>query len=203
MILAITKAAAANETPIPGLPDGGIIKGAATTSFTLVSTALWDRVRPAIEALKDAGTITYSVRPHATTGDMGERVWQETLRVQHSDLTAEAVTETVEDTFTFPAGAVLVGAKGSLDVLFAGGAVSACTVDSGIAAAEADVIHDALVVFTGQDLGVKYPVGTNTAAEHPIDLGGKKLRIKVTTTDANVDALTAGDLTVTAYYVIL
>lgn len=203
------------------LPDGGIVPANSSRTWENIEAprleqAMRSRLDPdgavvqsGIDALVDAGTLTVDLRPDDDGGslddlsDLGDRLYYREFQVTVADLDAAAVTQTIEDAAAnaFPARARLRGYILNVDTLFAGGASSAATVDIGIAAGESDVLSDGADVFTGAATGERYGSGTNTVAEHPVDLGGKRLRVAVTS-DVNVDTLTTGDLTVKVWYSI-
>lgn len=184
------------------LPDGGTVPASGSRAF-VVTNEQWEAAAPAVEASRDAGDITYTIAPHATRSDGGDRVYKHEATFAHGDFTADATSETVEDTYTFPVGARLLGYYKTLNAAFAGGAVSACVLDAGISAAAADVLDDGQNVFTGAALVESFGAGTNATPTQPHNLGGKKLRAKLVSTDANVSALTAGSVTLTVLYAII
>lgn len=193
------------------LPDGGVVPASGTfTTTNIESWRLAQAMRSGLDALLDSGDLSLEVRPDADGGsvddvsDLGDRLYYREFQVTFDDLTAAATSETIEDTAAnaFPARARLRGYVLQVDTLFSGGSVSAATVDIGIAAGEADVLSDGANVFTGAATGERYGSGTNTVAEHPVDLGGKRLRVLVATTDDNVANLTAGSLTAKVWYTV-
>ncbi len=198
MQLIITNLTASELGPIVGLPDGGTIPASGEASFALQTGAQWDRVRDAIEALRDGGDLSYSIRPDATDSDAGERVYKETLRVQHSDLTAAALEEVIESAWSFPVGARLLGYYYNLDANFTGGGATSATADAGYGAGVN--IEDAFSGFLDVHLaalGEGYGTGFNV--DKPLPIGGGALRVKISS-DVNVDTLDAGDLSVTVLY---
>jgi len=201
MQLIINNLTAAELGPIVGLPDGGKIPASGSKTFDLQSGAQWDAVRDAVEALRDAADLSYSIRPDATDSDAGERIYLETLRVQAADLTAAAVSETIEDDFNFPVGARLLGYFFQLDAEAAGGGATSCVVDAGFGAgAEADLLDDGKDIFAGGvGVGESFGAGGNATPNNPHPIGGKALRALVTS-DVNVADLTACDFTLSVLY---
>lgn len=193
------------------LPDGGVVPASGSRTWENIDDPrLEQAMRKGLDALLDAGDITYDLRCDDDGGsaddvsDLGGRTFRRKFTITHEDLTAAATSETVEDVAAnaFPARARLRGYYVELDELFAGGSVSACTVDIGVAAGEADVLSDALNVFTGAGTGEKFGSGTNSVSTQPLALGGKRLRVLVAATDDNVVNLTAGELTVVVDYTV-
>ena len=204
------------------LPDGGVVPANGTLTIENIDSPRLEQamrsrldsdgnvVQAGIDAHLDSGDLSIDLRPDDDGGsvndlsDLGARVYQRTFTVTHDNLTAAATSETVEDIAAnaFPARARLRGYRFDLDEVFAGGSVSACTVDIGIAAGEADVLSDGTNVFTGASTGETFGSGTNCISTQPVDLGGKRLRVLVAATDDNVDALTTGELTVIVDYTI-
>jgi len=132
---------ATNNTADPqvaaGLPSGGRITAGigVETSISGVSDAIWQNSKAAVEVLADAGTISYELRPDTTTGDGGDRIYQHSVTVDGTNLTAAALTETVIDDYVFPNGAALLGYYLELDEEFVGdGTPSAALLTGGAGA---------------------------------------------------------------------
>jgi len=135
--------------------------------------------------------------PYGATGLGMARV--ESLQIEHSDLTAEATTETI-DVMTAGQDLVILGCWTKVDTVFSGGAVSACAVELG-EDEDPDPNHyqASTDIFTGASTGhiIGNPgVGFDGTDAVVVLSSGQKVQAKFTTTDANVSALTAGDLTV-------
>jgi len=185
--------------PLMGLPNGGNVPEGTTRTFTLQHQDDFDRIRLNLDTAQTAGEITYDVV--GSTGDEGGRVYKRTLRIQHSDLTAEAVNETVTDAIgAFPAGARMLGYRKKVDTEFSGGGATSCTIDAGFNGAT-DELDDGQDIFTGAGTTETFGAGVNAAPETPRNLGALTLQATITA-DVNVDLLSAGDLTLEILYVV-
>lgn len=113
-------------------------------------------------------------------------------------LTAAALTQTISPAgLLLPAGARLLGRTFRLATAFSGGAIATMVIDLGVAAGNA--IASAVNVFTGAPAAQK---GTDGA--DPFGLyDAAQLTAKFTSTTGNVNAATAGSVTIDAYYALL
>jgi len=185
------------------LPDGGRIPASASASFLDITNELLEHALiDGLAALIQAGSVSMEISADGG-GDGGDRIFSRTFTVAHGDFTAAAGNETLEDDEEFPEGARLVGYYQNLTAEFAGGTISAAVVDVGISASETDTLTDGTNVFTAAGTGESFGSGTNAKPTQPQDLGGKKLRVKLTTTGDNVVNATAGGLSVTALYAVI
>jgi hypothetical protein len=119
-----------------------------------------------------------------------------TLTVGHADLTAAALTQTINIGSTaLPSGAVILGRTIVLATAFSGGGAGAVSVDIG--GTDADCIVDGESIFTGAT--------TAKAGTSGIDpfgaLGGQQLTATFIS-DVNVVLLTAGSVTITVTYAV-
>jgi hypothetical protein len=124
------------------------------------------------------------------------------VRLSHTDLTAAALTETVTldalrvahpdgQAGAVPANARIMYAHVNLITPFSGGAVATCVVDVGDTADPNELIA-AHNVFTGATTGPGTTAGAYALGSLEADYPGDGAAVKVTTTVANVDQLTAG-----------
>jgi hypothetical protein len=118
------------------------------------------------------------------------------VTIGHADLTAAALTQTINLGSPLPAGAQILGRSLRLTQAFSGGSVSALVVDIG--GTDADAIVDGESVFTGAT--------TAKAGISGIDpngvLGGQQLTATFIATGANVVDLTAGSVTIDILYAV-
>lgn len=117
MLFRITVPGVAEVGPVKDLSASGMIPAAATTSFT-VSRELAPTIAARLAPFVAAGDCTYFLRPD--DNDKGAWVYCEELTIGHADLTAEALTQTIESAFTFPAGAKRLNHDYDLDEVFVG-----------------------------------------------------------------------------------
>ena len=125
------------------------------------------------------------------------RVKKRQLQVTHADLTAAATSEAIDIGSAFGDDVVVLGCLIDVTTLFSGGSVSAITAEVGIDSGDTDAMMTALDVFTGAATGKKTGYGVGPAGWY----GGIQPSILFSATGDNVVNLTAGDLTVTIYYI--
>jgi hypothetical protein len=117
-------------------------------------------------------------------------------RIQHSDLTAAAISEAIAIT-GFPANSIPLGAVAEVDTAFSGGGSASVTVEVGDAGGTSE-LFSGVEVFTGASGFVQGNVGALAGAWK---LEAAYAPIATFTSDVNVDTLTAGDLYIHIYYV--
>lgn len=119
-----------------------------------------------------------------------------TLTVGHADLTAAALTQTINiGSAALPSGAVIVGRSIVLGTAFSGGGSSAASVDIG--GTDADCIVDGESIFTGATTAKAGTSGINPNGL----LGGQQLTATFIS-DVNVALLDAGAVTIHVFYVV-
>ena len=126
--------------------------------------------------------------------------------LSHEDLSAEAVTEAVlwsalvaahpDGSAMPPANSRITYVHANLIEVFAGGAVATCTIALGKSGATTEQMT-ALNVFTGAALGLKPKTGSYAGTA--IEAAYAPL-LTVTTTEADVDALTSGLIEFAIHY---
>lgn len=124
-----------------------------------------------------------------------------TQRIQHSDLTdaVNGEAQVVNVGAALPANAVVVAHEVQVDTLFSGGSASAVKLDLGGTAPTA--IANQMDVFTGAATGALSP---RTGAHAQGKFGGQQLAAKFTPDGGHtLLGLTAGDVTITVWYVVL
>lgn len=109
----------------------------------------------------------------------------------YADFAAEATSATAVSYTTRQNETVLYQIL-VVDTDFAGGAVSACTASLGKSGAATKYMN-ATDVFTGAANGV---ANATVGTVHGVEPAGTELLVTLATTDADTDALTAGQLTV-------
>lgn len=132
------------------------------------------------------------------------------VRLSHDDLTAAALTETVllstlrgahpgGISGVLPANARIMYVYANLIEEFAGGAVATCVIDVGDTAVPTELLvaHN---VFTGAGLGIGTTPGAFTLGTLEADYPAAGAAVVVTTTTANVDQLTAGEVEIGIIY---
>jgi hypothetical protein len=129
-------------------------------------------------------------------------------RIQHSDLTAAATTESKSvgsggiassaAAGALPDVAHLAGWCVDVDTAFSGGSVSACTLKLGTAADD-DALATAIDVFTGAT-GFPKAGTAGVLGFMGAPWGGETLTAKFTTTTDNTVSLSAGDVNIHAYF---
>ena len=125
-------------------------------------------------------------------------------QVTHDDLTAAAVSESVEFDSAIPAKALILARWIDLDEVFAGGGATAATIDFGLKTTDADGYFDGEDVFTGASLGYKSVPGTLGAL---VSGGAAEIYATAQTpiitviSDVNVDTLTSGEVWAYVAYV--
>ena len=123
------------------------------------------------------------------------------VRVQYTDL---AAATTINVGAALPANAVVVAHETKLDAQFAGGSLSAVKLDLGGTVTSAIVNKfDVLGSTAG---GARYSPGFEHATSHGShctgNFGGEQLVATFTPTGDTLDHATAGDVTVTVWYVV-
>lgn len=123
------------------------------------------------------------------------------VRIQHSELTDAVAGESqlVNIGDALPVNAVVLGHEVKVDTLFSGGSASAVKLDLGGATATAIVSQ--MDVFTGAPTGSLSPrTGTHAQGK----FSAEQLKAKFTPDGSHtLDGLTAGDLTITVWYVVV
>lgn len=117
-------------------------------------------------------------------------------RIQHSDLTAAALSEAIAIT-GFPANSIPIGAVAEVDTAFSGGGAASVTVEVGDAGGTSE-LFSAVSVFTGVSGLVQGNVGPLSGSWK---LEAAYAPIATFTSNVNVDTLTAGDLYIHIYYI--
>lgn len=125
--------------------------------------------------------------------------------INYTDLAAAALTANFNLTQTVPDASYIVDCVFQLNTEFSGGAVASATIQIGDTGVSNRYIP-ATNVFTGAGVGYKATnvtdrgVGLYDAVtrslRHPVFTGVRTLRVTLTTTGANTNALTAGQITV-------
>jgi hypothetical protein len=123
-----------------------------------------------------------------------------TLNIVVADLTAAAVSQTINFGATIPDDSQILGASVILATPFTGGGAAACTVDLGDAG-DTDAIHDGDDIFAaavdGEASALTLGIAPNKYFASATTLQA------VVTSDVNVDQLTAGDCTIRVAYAVL
>jgi hypothetical protein len=123
------------------------------------------------------------------------------IQIQHSDLTDAVAGEAqlVDIGSALPVNAVVLGHEVNVATLFSGGSASAVKLDVGGTTATA--IVNQMDVFTGAATGALSP---RTGAHAQGKFSAQQLKAKFTPDGSHtLDGLTAGDLTITIWYVVV
>jgi len=124
-----------------------------------------------------------------------------TLRIQHTDL-VDAVNgeaQAVNIGAVLPANAVVLGHEIQVDTLFSGGGATAVKMDLG--GTDADGIVSQMDLFTGAATGSLAP---STGVHGQGKFSAQQLKATFTPDGGHtLDGLTAGDVTITVWYIIL
>lgn len=125
--------------------------------------------------------------------------------INYTDLAAAALTANFNLSQTVPDASYIVDCVFQLNTEFSGGAVASATIQIGDTGVSNRYIP-ATNVFTGAGTGYKATNVTDRGAglydavtrslRHPVFTGVRTLRVTLTTTGANTNALTAGQITV-------
>ncbi len=200
------------ETLTPGGPvrsiqtDGGarVLAGAAFPRGARLTTDATGRAVQATvgqtwfgvaqTAAAGAGEWVYAEIGAQNVADGGVQMLQVTLG--HADLTAAALTETLNVGSALPAGSRILGVESELTEVFSGGGASAMTASLGVAGALTELVN-ARNVFTGQALAIVSGNGSR-----PNGTRSGQLQAQFTATGANVVALTTGSITFRVFYVV-
>lgn len=155
-----------------------------------------DGARPLAGVIFDVegGKVDVDMRPGRSDGGAG--VLRMSVQVEHSDLTAAATSETINIGDALPANAFIVGRWVEVTTAMSGGSASSVTVDVGTSA-NTDSIIDGADVFTGA------VSGSGTAGVSPVGFYSAAQLQATFTSDVNVAALTAGDITIHIAYAVL
>lgn len=140
------------------------------------------------------------------SGEGMEPIKVKKLTITPADLDAAATSDTVTFSSVVPNGAILIGFAHNLRQVFAGGSVATCVLNLGDGS-NPDRFIDNVNIFTGASTG--FVAQTADAVGDGADSGGLPLAIAadltltatVTTSAANVTALTTGALDIYCYYI--
>ena len=126
------------------------------------------------------------------------------LTVAVADLTAAAGSQVFEFAANIPADAVVLGAWFQLNEVFAGGTISACTVDLGVKSGDADGIIDAEDIFTAADTGHRTAFANTPALTAGsglyVNAAAWTPQVTITATGDNVVDATTGSVDVYILY---
>ena len=120
-----------------------------------------------------------------------------TATIGFAQLTAAALTMTLSLGALLPANARIISRELRLPTAFSGGAIASLTASVGIAGGS-EVVN-AANVFTGAPAAQKGPDGLDP---NELLAAGGQLQVTFTSTVANVNAATAGSLTIDVMYII-
>jgi nitrous oxidase accessory protein NosD len=136
-------------------------------------------------------------------------LWIEDV-IDYADFDQASTTPTHDFTITLPAGAIVDGVWWNLDTEFAGGSVSAATLEFGVSGGDVDGFFPAEDVFTGAGTGLKDSDITSRGALLYDSVNNQTLQFFITglttlvatlrLTGANGTALTAGQVRVWISY---
>ena len=205
MELVVRNNLATAQGPIDGLSrHGGIIAAGVgvITSFIVGDEKALNQAVEKLDPLEGAGDLEYWVRAESDAPDKGGRLYVERFVIGHADLTEADTSQTLDDTYTFPTGAVLMGYRKKTNTTFSGGGVSALVADIGFdGAGLGDVLDDGQTVLTAG--AHTFGAGANALPNARRDIGGQQIRAKIDSTDGNVAALTAGKLTIEVFFLVM
>jgi hypothetical protein len=132
--------------------------------------------------------------------------WAEkkTVTITHADLTSDVdnTPQAINISTALPAGALVVGLVVTLTTQFTGGGVSAVTMDIGWSGSTEALVKD-FDAFGATASGALYDAGATAATFGMPKLASAKQLIATFVTDSghDVEDLTAGSLTIDAFYV--
>jgi len=152
------------------------------------------------------GIADEAVSPAKLSADtLGLLVQAVTQQITHADLTDADTSQAIDVGDPLPTGAIVLGHEVKLDTQFTGGSVSALKMDLG--GTNTVAICNQFNVKSATAGGKRHSPGYNHVTSHGDHMTGsfseEQLVATFASTGDNVDALTAGDLTITVWYVVL
>ena len=201
MKLVVINALATSLGPFQGLPSGGVVK-AGVNQQTVFDLDDEDQLEQALNGgLGDAiddGDVSVFVR--GDSNDLGQRLYCERITLGHAGLTDADTSQVISSGYELPEGAIQAGYRKNVSVAFAGGDVSAVTVDVGFAGAGAgDLLDDGQSIAAAAET---FGAGANATPLVRRDIGGKTFQVKVDSVDGDVADLTAGAAVFELFYFV-
>jgi hypothetical protein len=176
---------------------GGLLWPSGDAVVAAAATRAQARRRNGIPPASIAKDMMAAVESSMVTGGVAAGVQKVTTTIGFAQLTAAALTQSIALGTVLPANARILTRELRLATPFSGGAIGSTTASVGLAGGT-EVVN-AANVFTGAPAAQKGPDGVDPFELLPT---GGQLQVTFTSTVANVNAATAGALTIDVMYIV-
>ncbi len=158
------------------------------------------------EAMTDLDQAELDIGDLETKQAAGQIYIVASKQILFSDLTAAALTESIDFDAALPADAIALGAWIKVTTKFDDGtggvSLSAMATDIGISGGDADYFVDGTDTYTAAGNFMSNPGVAFDGSRSATYVGGETPAVLFTATGANLDTLTTGDLTAYVYYIV-